>query len=597
MPQSATQVAKATKVINRLRELKVDKQPWTIDYNLVSYYVMRRNHQFNEVNSVGNFTSRNIYDSKAIRAKSFLVSSLIGALWPSGSKTVKISPPEGMPQEVANSDVVKKFYEKCTRKVQKAIDDPEAGFRAALGEYMNDQVVFGISGVYVEDTQNSSMPCRFCAVDAKRLFVAEGPDGRVDTVYVEKTLTLRQLAMTYGEASLSEDRQKAYRENNNPEQKIQVLEAIEPRLDSVKDWFGSQDMPIASIHIDVASNHVLKESGYPEMPVFIARFWKYMNETYGRSPALECLSDILEINAMREALIIATEKTLDPPLALTDPDALGSGTVDTSAGAINIFNLSGKAQPSSHPSPLSPIFSVGDLEPTYKRLPEVEEIIEEGFMIDRLSDLNNDTRMTLGEANMRNDLREQSLNDVYARQIIELFNRLVTRVFNILLNAGLLGTIPGSDEDLAMQAQGQVPDYIPAEVLALVTKGEHVYEITFISPAARAMEKEELNGIQTIVTQTTEIAKVDVSILDYLNFDSILHRMQYLSGASSDILNSVEQVQQLRQTRMQQQQAQVAAEQKKLAAESFRAAGGGLAQAAKAGVDPATALQLASNAA
>lgn len=567
---------KPQQIIDRYRKMVDEKAPWLPLYQLLGEYIMTRKQSFVADTQHGEFLTSRLFDRSGSQANHLFQSSMIGALWPNGAKSVQIEPPTALQGTEFEDDETKKFYEQATQVLVEKVDHPRAGFGTALEEYMADQGAFGVSGIAAFENDSFDVPVQFSSVDIKRFVVGEGKDGFVDTIFVEKELTVRQMVLEYGLENLSQPLQEKWG-NGNADEKVRVLHAIEPRMEFDPHKYGVQDMPIASIHIEIKTKKVLKESGFIEMPIFVTRFWKMMGEVYGRSPGMEALSDVTEINAIREASIIAIEKSLDPPLAVFDDGTLGGGVIDTSAGAINVFSVSGRMNMGNH-RPVEPIVEGGELNSTYARITELREEIKNAFFIDRLLDFNSQQRMQNPEVMLRDRLRGQSLGTIYSRQIAELFIPLLERVFNILLRKGIFGVIRGSKEEAALLAAGQTPVYIPDKVAELMLKDKDVYKITFISPAARIMQAEALIGIEHTLTTAANVAGVLPEVLDNIDIDKTIRRVRELTGAPSEMMKSLDAVKKVREARQQQQEAMVKAAAEKEQSETAR----NVAQSAKA---------------
>ncbi len=178
--------------------------------------------------------------------------------------------------------------------------------------------------------------------------------------------------------------------------------------------------------------------------------------------------------------------------------------------------------------------------------------------------------MTAFETGVRNELRGQSLGTVYSRQQTELFTPLVDRTFNILFRRGLYGVIRGSAEEQELLSKGIEPRYIPDKVVDLINRGEEVFKVTYISPAARVMQAEELLGIERMVTFAVQTAPAIPTILDNLDEDEIIRRVQTLTGAPPSTIKDGKVVQQLREARNQAQQAAAQQEQERNQSEVAR---------------------------
>lgn len=570
------------KVLDRHEKMKNAKRPWLRIYQLVGEYVFMKRQNFTRAMTPGVFLNANVFDGTAARCVQLSAAALQGGLWPSAKKAFKLCPPRLMPDELKNSKEVKDWYRRATANMVAALDNPHAGLTMAQSAYMLDQVAFGISGIMVEEGDSNTMPCTFKAVDTKKLTIAENSSGFVDTVYIEKEMTVRQVAQEYGIKALH--RKMKLDLESDPEKSVVILHAIEPRLDT-KGSFGDIDMPIASIHIDVENVHKLKEGGFVDMPIKVGRFSQAMGEVYGRSPGIESMPDVLEINAIREGLIAAMEIQLRPPIAVTHDGASGNGKIRTGAGDINVRMISGRIPDSAHKW-IEPIFTIGDLKPCKERVQEIEQIIAQIFMLDRLLDLNNETRMTLGEANIRDRLRGQALAPIYSRQTSEVYTPLIERVFGILYGKGLLGMMPDSPKVLQMRQRGQKPFVIPQVLLDFANEnGGEFYEIEYISPAARIVRSEEMMGINQLTTFLAELAKSgNLDVFDPIDMDKLVLRVVELTGAPEDVVRDTLSIKNLREAKAQAQAEAQKANIDHIKAQAARASAQAAESASKAGV-------------
>lgn len=580
---------KVRNILDRYGRMKTDKQPWIGMWSLVAQYVMSRQYPFVETSSQSSlaiaspFLNESVFDKTAANACRLMASSIIGALWPNGAKTFQIDLPTSKEGTEADVTEVREYYEWATKVMVEKMDHPQAGLLTGLEEYMVDQSSFGTSGMSAfENEDNWDVPVQYNSVNVKAVAIDEGENGFVDTVYNETELTIRQAVLKYGLDKLSAKSQETFRRGDS-DQKIKVLHCIEPRIDGDPYGFGNKDFPIASVHIEVENEHVIKESGFMEMPIFVTRFWKTIGEKWGRSPATENMADILEVNAMREAAEIAVEKSLDPPLTVLDDGGLGGGVVDTSAGAINVRTVSGRL---GNQKPIEPIYTVGELNTTYARITELKEDIKNGFFVDRLLDFNNEQRMTAYETSLRDGLRGQSLGTVYSRQMAELLVPLIQRTFHILYRRGILGVVKGSKLDTDLSAKGIYPRYVPDAIADMVEKGEDAYKITFISPAARILQNEEMLGIQKVTEYLLGLAPIIPSVLENFDEDFTIRRVQALSGAPAGILKPVDKVASIRRVNQRIQAQAMQNENNKQNSETARNMSQALGTAAQSGVLP-----------
>jgi len=542
--------------------LKSRKQPWEYPYEILGKYIYTRKQQFQQTVSPGAFLNDGmINDSTAIRANGAMASAIMGALWKSGNKTFRLRRPRHISDTKANQE----FYMRQNEILADAMETPKAGFETAFDESLREEGAFGTSGIaeFKGDYQN---PLIFKSWSIQSVMIAEGADGFVDTIYYDDSVPLRVVVETYGEENLPPDLKELYKDPTKHNDRIKICIAIEPRPRKDQNDKGDKGMPIASYHFTFEGKpHILRESGYTELPVRISRWYKLANEEYGRSPGMDALPAIMQINALKEIFLICVEKKAEPPLYVMDDGSLGAGTVDTSARGLSVFNSFGRApgQP-----PIGTIFDIGELQSLMAAIESTSGEITQHFLIDKLYDLNNKSRMTLGEAEMRYQIRSDALSSIYARKTAETLNPLITRSYNILFDMGLLG-ITAEDEATAnvLKAEGIDPLIMPEEIAQAIVDGKNIYEIDYISPAAHVMREEEYRGVITTANNAMQVAAVDEMAIHKLNTDKFLEYSRDLTGAPLDLLRTDDEVKTIRTNigKARAAEAQVAAQREQAA--------------------------------
>ncbi|MDP7430806.1 MAG: portal protein [Flavobacteriales bacterium] len=541
----AIRISKVGAIKKKLKILKKRKEPWLPHYQLLGEFINNRKQNFTEANEPGAFLTRELFDNTAAKAAETASSTILAALFPSAAQSFELIPARG----VDDTEEHREYMRFITEEAISVMDDSRSGLSVALTEMMLDDVVFGTVGLGIFKTKkNSPLPIRYVSWDVKMMHIDEDENHFVDTVINEKEMTVRQMVLEYGLENLSATNQEKF--NNGQEtDKVTVIHAIEPRIDGSKTKFGSKNKPISSIHFEAKSEKILRESGFDEMPVLVTRLRKAMGEVQGRSLGMAALPDIIELNVVWETLTVAAEKQADPPLAVLADGDLGTTTIDTSAGAINVFNI---AQRTGIAKPIIELTTVGDLQPLVLMVEKLTEAISNHFMIDRLLDLNNETRMTLGEANIRNELRGQSLGSLFTRKKAEIFNNLIERTINILFEDGRLGVISGSPEEEAYYAQGVEPIVIPDQLVEKSANGEEIFKIKYISPAERSIKAEEVQGNIATLEILNITAQINPESIDNIDLDALIRRTSELTGASKEMVRGLDIVEELREMRAAQ---------------------------------------------
>jgi hypothetical protein len=526
-------------------DLRSDRATWDTMYQVLGEYVSQIKQNFTAEPTPGEFLVDNIFDSTGTFAAQNSASALLGMIWPgTARKTLEIAPPDDLPMDTE----LAAFYNKMTERTIVAFDDPAASLSLSFDEYMLDQIIFGTSGVGVEKGYKSKLLFRPYGV--KEVYFEEGRNGIGDTLYIFFEWRINRVVKEYGIENVSENLRKKYKEGKS--EKVKILHVIKER-DEKKAEKGILAMPYMSLHIEFDTEHKLKESGFEELPIRMGRFRKITYERYGRSPAMSALPDIREANALREAIIRATEKMLDPPLGILDDGMLGGSIIDTSAGAVNVFNA---AHNSSGREPVFPMVTIGSMDVAQRRLEELRESIAQHFFIDRLLDFNSQNEMTLGEVQIRDQIRTASLSALFSRQLAEVVTPVFERGVNILWREGEFGVLPNSEEEAAVIARGLEPEYIPDVLQERLAQGRDIYKIVYKTKAASAQRAEDYLAILELLGQYRNDIQLTPSIKNRVNLDEAYKQMASIRGIPVGVIRQDDAVAEL--NRQDQQAAQAA---------------------------------------
>ena len=528
--------AKVKAIKAKHEALGIKKSVWLEYFQLIGEYINQRRLEFTEISVAGSFINRELFDNTAGRNNNIMASALVGSLWAGGANTIKVIAPFG----IEDNDDNKAYYEFMLKTIINVMDSPKAGLSSAYNEYMLDQTAFGTSGIGVFENEEletkKNTPIRFTAWDIKTMRIAENRWGIIDTIYNESEITISEAVDEFGYEKLSAKSRRLFDANKGEIEKIKILHALEPRRERSPTKFGNKNMPTASIHIELGgADKILKESGYESMPVKVVRFSKLLGEVYGRGAGGLALPDAIELNAIWEAVTVASEKILDPPLGvLSDGDL--TPIIDTSAGGLTVFNITGRF---GNQPPVFPLFTVGELKAVEPLVDKLTESLSNHFFLDRLLDLNNDTRMTFGEAQIRNELRAASLGSVYTRQIKDGLVPIIERVVEILFKKGLLGVMPNSIEAEDAIIDGKKIIVIPEEIAERIVNSLEFFEIKFISPAARAMNAEQVQGLLATMQFTIQAVNIEPNAKDVIDVDKSIKRIAELTVLFSYLLLSL----------------------------------------------------------
>lgn len=536
--------SRVSRYLSRLKDYETEKRYWIPLYQALAEIYLTRSADFTRASIPGEFLQDNIFDNTPQFSAYVMASVFLSMLWPDSSRTFNIVP---VPQ-LKGQTGVEAYFRAVTDKMHLAMDRPEAGLQLALMAHFLDQGVFGTSGIATFDgpEDDPDVPVVYEAWDVKSMCIAENPQGFVDTVFIKIIRTVRQVYEEYGSGKRGDkisasivEKYKAYKYDD----KVEILKVLEPKTPELGKK-GVAAMKCRSIHIDISNKVIMREGGFEEMPLAVGRMFKRADETQGRSCGMVALPAANSLNALTEAILVASEKQLDPPLALLDDGRLGGAVIDTSAGALSVLNASGRL---GGEKPIFPLFTVGEMQSAEKLKEQLIQEVTQGFFLDRLLDLNNKTMMTAYETSVRNRLRGESTGAVFARQIMEVLSPTVKRTFNVMNRKGHFGfgdKGAGAEQRRRwLQLTGKDDMVVPEIVKKAVAAGLDVYDIEYISPARRFMQAEKLQGLFTALDSIAALAPIFPSIVHRVDPDIAADDIYTLAGAPKTSLRTPEDTQ------------------------------------------------------
>ena len=558
--------------IGRLRELEAEKYPWLIHYQALAEIFLTRKMDFTRVIIPGQFLQADVFDNTGQYSAYLFASIFLSMMWPDSARTFRLKPNH----RLKNIPGVEEYFRHVTHVMHEYMEKSKAGFSMALMEHFLDIGIFGTSGIFVDDNSKNDpeLPLTFDAWGVKNMCISETAHGYVDQVYFVRPLKVKQIISEYNKngdyiPAKIHEKWKA----GKVDEEFDVLTVIEPK-EPEKDDVGNlkrgrAGMAIRTVHIVISEEARLREGGYEEMPVQVGRLFKQLNEPLGRSCGMLALPDAQSLNTLTEGVLVATEKSLDPPLGVLDDGRLGGGVIDTSAQAINVFNTAGKI---GNEKPIFPLFTVGEFQQALEQQKQLAAKIAQGFFLDRLLDLNNNVQMTAYETSVRDKIRGEALGGVFSRQEKEVLTPMVVRSFNVLFRNGYLGIVqdgPGARiEKLWNKITGAAKVVVPPAIIAAWKAGLDFIEIEYISPAKRFQQADKLRGMLTALQTAITLAPVPqlAGGLDKLDADDLISKLFELSGAPMDIVRAQQALLKFRAANRQEADKQKSLDQQEQAA-------------------------------
>jgi len=553
-------------ILKELSAAKTRRAPWESVWELIAKYMAQRKQGFSGSSSTGDFyTSEEVTDNTAGQALQTMVSSLDGALWKKG-RTFRIAIPR---QYKGGRQEVKDFYAEINARANEQIEHERAGWGTARQEALLEGSAFGTDAIGVFRNEKygqrgNTNKLEYRALPLKNLYVFEDAQGRVYKEFYEFEFDAFQLVGEYGDVAKT-PKVIAMLDTNNRDTKFKVCWVVRPREEPTGATEGNLSYSYESIHILEEEKVIVRQLAFNGNSIIVSRFYKNEGEEYGRSPGYAALSPTIELNALVEIITKGGELTILPSWYILDDGTFGNGTIDRSPGSVVPIDVTSSRITGM--APIGQIGTVGPLTPALKLFEYLVAEVKAHFLNDKLTDLNNSTRMTLGEAQIRNELRSENTGSIFSRQIEEKHTPVIRRSLAILEEDGDLGVERGSELAIRLTAAGRVPLLIPDEIIELRDQGIEIYPIEFISPAARILKSEETRGMISLWQFAAGFSGVAPELLLWLDKKKTMPIVRDLYGAPPDAIVSEEEFlvnlknyQDSQAAAAKMQQAQIAAE-------------------------------------
>lgn len=347
-------------------------------------------------------------------------------------------------------------------------------------------------------------------------------DGKIDIVHREYKLNAEQACKEFGENNVSEKIRKAYREGNLDEE-FKFVHAIFPRTPHAVGAKLAKNLPIASMHLELDSKHLVRESGYHEMPVILPRWMRAPDSMYAVGPMYTALPDVRTLNELKALELAGADIAVSGMWLGIDDGVFNPRTVKL--GPRKIILAADKDS-------LSALHSGANFELGEHIVSRLQAAIRKTLMADQLPPADGPMK-TAYEYSVRVDLIRKLLGPIYGRLQAEYLKPLVERCFGLAYRAGIFKPAPQSLRGRA-------------------------FAVKYESPIARAQKLDEVMAIESVFASAAQLEAAVPGTMDYLDVPEALKRISAGRGAPGAILRTADAVKELRAERAAQVKQQTA---------------------------------------
>jgi hypothetical protein len=510
-----------------------------------------------ETSSKGQKTGIEVYDGTAISALNLLTDGIVGYLCSRNMRWFRFAIP-GKFNFPATSIMrrwngtrmdsypqVRQWLQDCEEVQYSAF--ARSNFYDIVTEFIRDGAGPGTAHIIAEEDVGAGR-ISFTVPHYRECFIAENQYGRVDTNYRVYKLTLKQMAEKFGLERMKEidsNFEQAYKDNLHADR--EVIHAVYPRSNWTPGREDGKGKKIESVWLQRAPLKLIEEDGYDWMPSITWRWRKNNDEWYGRSPSWDAYVDIMLANHQGKDNLEGGHRMVWPPM-VAPSNLRGQINVGPKGWTYMDGDLNTMAP--------RPLVTGIQLPYTVDAQERTKQIIRDHYAVDFFLALT---------------MAAQQKIELTATQVMEMAGE----------KAAVLGTRVGMLQSEALDPihdrvfeieyrSGRMPT--PPPVLQEAYGG--MVEIEYMGPLAQAqLRLSKERSIQAGITLVSQIAQVNPTCLDMIDWDGAIEDALDSTGFPSNRIRTPEQVTAIRQQRLQAQERDKKIETMTPMAKLLRAAG------------------------
>lgn len=507
---------RAKAVCRYFDQVAADRQHFESSWQEIADHMLGR-RDFQTQRTPGQNRNPAIYDNTAQVSADLLSAGLHTLLTNTATRWFRLTTQN--PRLMLDRDVAE-WVEDAEDQLLARFQSPEAGFMVQMHELYIDLPSFGTAGMFMREVPGGF---RFMAVPLNEIHLVENPEGRVDTVFRDYSLSARQVKQDFGERSPTANKRA---EQGATEDSIDILLMVHPREDPALMALDATRLPWESLVIDKSAGVVISEGGFRQMPFLTPRWEKESSEVYGRGPGWNALPAAKSLNLIKKTYLQAGQLAIAPPLAVPDDGVVFP--LRTAPWSVNTYRsdlaLGGD-------TPIRPLFPQPPRFDISVELLERERVAVRSAYHFELLQLLQDPRMTATQVLEIAQRTQAILSPILGRQQTELLDPMIERGYGMLVRQGALLPPPP-------QLEGQT------------------LSIEYISPVSRAQRTGDVQAIVQTLAFAQQLAQTQPDVMDVVDLDAGLREIARRLDTPARILRSPRDVAARRQA-----EAQLAEEQ------------------------------------
>lgn len=409
-----------------------------------------------------------------------------------------------------------------------------SNFYNSFAQECEDIVIYGTAVNIIYEDAKDLIRCYTPCVG--EYYLGSSSTMRVDVLNRAFVMTVAQMIDFFGFDNCPADIQKLWKEKGGAiTTERLVAHSIEPNFPIAGTNIGkvNGDFTWREVYwmYGTGTQFPLSMRGFMDSPFTASRWSTQSNDAYGRSPGMDILPDVrqLQVETFRKAQGI--EKTVNPPL-IGGPELMNKPTSQL-PGHLTILNSdvsAGKGIRSIYEQK----FNVSDIS---QDIAMIQQRIKVGLFNDLFLMIAEGPKNEKTATEIQAKLTEkmQVIGPVIENLLSESLQPKLKRIFGILKRSGMIPPPPDSMKGIPL-------------------------DIQFVSILALAQKSASTGGIEALMKMIGELGQVHPEVLDIPDFDEAIQEYSDLLGNKQKLLKGPKVIAAIRQARAKQQQDQQKAE-------------------------------------
>ena len=448
--------------------------------------------------------------------------------------------------KLLNEYGVKDWLEQCEGELLSMFN--RSNFYREINPAVKDSTCIGHGVIFIdEDIENARL--RFIHFPANQIYLDVNSYGEVDTCFRWYADTLRNIVEFFGLENVSESMQEDYKTESHWNDKHEILMCVYPRKNYNSKYKDSKNMPWACVYMDLKETHILLESGYNEFPFAVFEWERISGFAYSNSPTIDALADIKALNIIKRSSLMIAQQSAEPSMIATEDVR----DIDLSPRGVTYLPTKDSILQAA---------KIGENYPiTLQELANYEQAVKDWYYVDYFLALQERTGQMTATEVMELQGEKAATLSTFIVSLNEFLSNVITRSFNLLMRAGMLPEIPYG-----------------------LMKQRAVIKIDFTGPLAQNQKKyHQMGGTLQALSAVGPIMQMFPQAGDYIDGDALMKSTAEGMGLPQNIIREDDDVQKIREERIQAQQEAAAQQQQMAMAQSLMQNSDKLGKAAQEG--------------